>query len=936
MNIRLRAAMLILLIPPIAAWSEGEFEQTLLPVDSKVTIGELENGLTYYVRENTEPENRAFLRLVVNAGSALEDGDQLGLAHMAEHMAFNGTEKFAKSEIVDYLESIGMRFGPEVNAYTSFDETVYMLQVPTDDTAKLKRGFDILSQWAFHISFDNEEIDKERGVIVEEWRTGLGAQDRLREQQFPVLFKDSRYSDRLPIGDMDVIRSFEYDAIRRFYRDWYRPELMAVVAVGDFETAAIARLINDYFGSEEGSSAGRKRVAYTVPDHDETLYAIASDPELPYTQVSIYNKASVAILETEDDYRELLVHQLYSHMINARFAEAARESDPPFLAAGSGRTNLVRTKGISYLAAAVEGNEVVPALRALIEQARSVQGFGFTQSELTRARLELLRRIERAYTERDNAESDSYMQEYTRHFLEAEAAPGIEKEYEYYNRFVPEITLAEVNAVADGYLADSNRVVVISAVEKDGIDPVDVQALSAALERTEREVATAYVDEVSDLPLIASIPVPGNISTRTYHDEVDITEWSLSNGARVYLKPTDFKNDELRFSAFSPGGTSLYDETRYLSATYAAALVQESGLGGFSATALEKKLAGQTVSVSPFVGSIEEGLRGMSSVGDAEALFQLIYNYFTSPREDREAYINLIRSLETVAQNRESQPGRVFSDRIQELITGGHYTALPLTAERVAEIDFGDAMEIYSERFADADDFTFVFVGNMTPKNLEPFLEGYIASLPSADEKETWGDVGIERPVGIVEDEVLAGIEPQSQAIIIYHGDYEWSRVSNHKLLSLADALRIRLREVLREDESGTYGVGVRAGFERYPRERYTMQIYFGASPDRVEALADLAMETIDEFRDNPPAEEYLTKVKATQRESFELDIRENSYWVNGIKNALVHGRELSSVLAYPELIDALDAEDIAETARGYLDEERYVRVILYPASTED
>ena len=935
MNIRLRTAILLLLILPVIAWSEGEYEKVLLPTDPKVTIGEFDNGLTYYIRENTEPENRAFLRLVVNAGSALEDNDQLGLAHMAEHMAFNGTEKYAESEIVDYLESIGMRFGPEVNAYTSFDETVYMLQVPADDTVKLERGFDILSQWAFHISFDNEEIDKERGVIVEEWRTGLGAQDRLREKQFPVLFRDSRYSDRLPIGDMDIIQSFEYDSIKRFYRDWYRPEHMAVIAVGDFETAAIIRLIDNYFGNETSDTAGPKRVTYTVPDHDETLYAVASDPELPYTQISIYNKASVAALETEDDYRELLVHQLFSYMVNSRFSETSRESNPPFLAAGSGRTNLVRTKGISYLAAAVEGNNVAPALRALIEEARRVQEFGFTKSELDRARLESLRRIERAYTERDNAESDSYMQEYTRHFLEAEAAPGIENEYELYNRFIPEITVAAVNAVADSYLADSNRVIVVSAVEKDGLEPVDEAELSAALEETEREIVTAYVDEVSDLPLLADMPTKGDISSRTYHEDVDVTEWGLSNGARVFLKPTDFKNDEIRFTVFSHGGTSLYDETDYLSATYAASLVMESGLGEFSATALQKKLAGQTVSVSPFVSSTEEGLRGMSSVGDAETLFQLMYGYFTSPREDREAYTNLIRSLETVAQNRESQPGRVFSERIQELLSSGHYTSEPLTVERIARIDFDKAMEIYSERFADAGDFTFVFVGNITPAALEPFLEDYIAALPSSGQTETWRDLGIERPLGVVEDEVQAGIEPQRQVVIIFHGEYQWSRTNNHMLLSLADALRIRLREVLRENESGTYGVGVRPGYSRYPRERYTMQIYFGASPERAEDLADLAMATISEFREHAPEEAYLTKVKATQQESFELDIKENNYWVNGIKNALVHGRELSSILTYPELIDALEAEDISDTARRYLDEGRYIRVILYPETQE-
>lgn len=623
-------------------------------------------------------------------------------------------------------------------------------------------------------------------------------------------------------------------------------------------------------------------------------------------------------------------------MINSRFSETARESNPPFLAAGSGRSNLVRTKGISYLSAAVEGNNVAPALRELIKAARRIQEFGFTKGELDRAQLESLRRIKRAYTERDNAESDSFMREYTRHFLTGEAAPGIEYEYELYGRFLQAITLAEIKAVADSYLADSNRIIVVSAVEKAGLAPVSEEAVAIALERTEKEIVTAYVDEVSDLPLLADMPTPGSILSRAHHEEVDVTEWRLSNGAGVFLKPTDFKNDELRFSVFSPGGTSLYDETQYLSASYAASVVRGSGIGDFSATALQKKLAGQTVSVSPYIGSIEEGLRGMSSIGDVETLFQLVYGYFSSPREDSDAYANLIRSLATVAQNRDSQPGRIFSERIQELLTGGHYTAEPLTVERIAEIDLSSSMEIYSERFENAGDFTFIFVGNITPEALEPFLENYIAALPSTGRTETWRDLGIERPLGVVEDVVPAGIEPQSQVAIIYHGEYQWSRSNNHMLLSLADALRIRLREVLREDESGTYGVGVRASYSRYPRERYVIRINFGTSPERAEDLADLAMSTIAEFRDRPPEDIYLTKVKETQRESFELDIKENAYWLRGIKNALVHGRELSSILSYPELIDGLDAGDLTDTAKGYLDEGRYIRVILYPETPEE
>ena len=925
--------VILLSLAALPLLSEGQWEENILPMDPNAAVGTLENGVTYYIRENGDPANRAYLRLVVNAGSILEDDDQLGLAHLVEHMAFNGTEKYAESEIVDYLESIGMRFGPEINAYTSFDETVYMLQVPSDEPEKLERGFDILSQWAFHVSFDAEEVDKERGVIVEEWRTGLGAQDRLRQQQFPVLFKGSRYANRLPIGDMEIIRSFPHEVIKRYYEDWYRPELMAVVAVGDFEAENIYKLIEQFFGNEPATQNGRIRETYQVPDHQDTLFAIGSDPELGYTQVSIYNKAEVSTLSTEEDYRGMLVHRLYSRMINSRFSERAQGADPPFLAAGSGRQSLVRTKGINYLSAVVTGNDVKRGLESLIKEAKGVNQHGFTKSEFERARKEVMRGIEQAYTERENAKSNAFMEEYTRHFLNGEAAPGIEYEFALYSRLLPTITLTEVNAISGDYLKSANRAILVSTVAKEGFEPVEEDDLAAALNDAENAAVSAYIDEDSDTPLLPTRPVPGEIVSREYYEEVDITGWTLSNGATVYLKSTDFMSDQLLFSAFSPGGTSLYDESDYPSALYAASLVRDSGFGGHSAVALEKKLAGKRVTVIPYIDPIEEGLRGRSSLDDVETLFQLIYGYFSFPRTDDQAFANLIRGLKTSVQNRDSQPRRRFTERINELLNSNHYTASPLTVERIDTIDPGRAAEIYAERFLDADDFAFVFAGSIAPDDLEPFLTNYIAALPSSERDETWRDLGVERPFGIVDDSIRAGIEPQSQVAIIFHSDYEWSKANNHRLLSLAESLRIRLREVLREDESGTYGVSVRARFERYPRERYSIQIYFGTSPERAEELSDLAIKVVREHRENPPDTEYITKVKATQQEKYELDIRENSYWVANMKNAILHGRAFSSILSTPEYIAGLDAEDLLSAAGRYLDENRYIRVILYPDS---
>jgi len=619
---------------PAPADTAAATEQQRLPVDSLVTVGTLPNGLTYYIRENDEPRDRAFLRLAVNVGSLLEDEDQLGLAHFVEHMAFNGTENYSGNEIIAFLEHLGMQFGPDINAYTSFDETVYQLTVPTDDPDTFRQAFSVLLEWADRMTMSDEEIEKERGVIIEEWRFSRSAAQRIAEQQYPVLFADSRYADRLPIGDIDLIASFPPDAARRFYDDWYRPDLTSVVAVGDFDASEVEALIAELFGQFHGPDQPRERESFTVPEHPDTKLVVASDPEAQYTDVTIVTKRSADVLATEEDYRDLIVGSLFTSMLNSRLDEISRRPDAPFIGAGVSSGGFVRTTAAASLSAAVEGNDVIPALEALLIEARRVVAHGFTSTELDRSKQDRLRAIEQIYRERDNINSARLADEYVRAFLESEAIPGITFERDLHQKLVPGITLDEVNELASTYLSEENRVVLVSAIESADLPEVTIAELEETLRLAEQAPVDPYEDRVVSSELLDAIPGAGRIVNEIDLDAEDVVVWELSNGARVVFKATDHRADQVIFSAFSPGGTSLVTDGDFRSAQYASVFVENMGYGQFSPPDLERVLAGKAVSVSPYIGSVEEGFSGAASAEDLELLFQLIHLKMTAPRLD--------------------------------------------------------------------------------------------------------------------------------------------------------------------------------------------------------------------------------------------------------------------------------------------------------------
>lgn len=915
-----------------AAGQEVQSRDDVLPVDPNVRIGRLENGLTYYVRQNGRPEDRAELRLVVNAGSILEDEDQLGLAHFAEHMAFNGTKKFERHELVDYIESIGMRFGPELNAYTSFDETVYMLQVPTDSLDQLLTGFDILREWATNVTYDDAEIDKERGVVIEEWRQGRGALARMQDEQFPILFKGSRYAERLPIGDVETLRNFPYDAIKRFYRDWYRPDLMAVVAVGDFDPDEIEGHIRDIFSDIEPVENPRPREVYDVPGHAETLVTTATDPEAPYSTVSVLYKHPARPFETVGHYRERLVDLLYNSMFNARLGELTQSTDPPFIQGFSGTGSLSRTGEYYSLTALVREGEHLRALETLLTEAERVRRFGFTASELERTKNELVRAMEKAYIERDKTESGAYVSEYVENFLTSEPIPGIEFEYERTKELVPTITLDEVNRAASQWITEENRVIQADGPEKPGSEMPDDEAFLSVFEKVESSEITPFEDRVSDEPLLAAVPEPGEIVDEIYDDTLGVTRLTLSNGVKVVMKPTDFKNDEILFSANSPGGTSLVSDEVYTSARYASVLVGQSGLGKFGPIELEKKLSGKIVRISPYIGTYSEGFSGSSSHEDIETLLQLTHLYFTAPRADSVAFESYRQRLADFISSSQFNPENAFRDTLVVTLTQGHERRRPVTPETIKEINLDTAYEVFRDRFADASDFTFYLVGRFDVEEMKPLIRTYLGSLPSLQRGETWRDDGVRLPKGVIEKEVFRGMEPKSRVEIVFSGPFEWSLENRQHLSALVDMLRIKLREVMREDMGGTYGVGVNASRSRIPTESYSINISFGTDPERVEEMVQTVFTQIDSLQTYGTTEKYLTKVREADLRQHQENLKENSFWINSLAFYDEHGEDPKTTIKGSQaFLRRLTPEMIRADANKYLDRSNYVKVVLYP-----
>jgi zinc protease len=914
--------------PPAAAPAPT----TPLPVDPKVRIGTLPNGIRYYIRQNPKPEKRAELRLVVNAGSILETDQQLGLAHFIEHMAFNGTTHFKKNDLVKYLESIGVRFGADLNAYTSFDETVYILPIPTDTTRIVDQAFTILEDWAHGQILDSTEVANERGVVREEWRLGKGAGDRMLHEWLPIALQGSLYADRLPIGNEQSIMSATPARLRSFYSKWYRPDLQAVIAVGDFDPAAIEAEIKKHFAGIPKPVNPAPRTLAPVPGNKAPLIAVATDKEATSSNIELSFKMPTEQTKTVGDYRRQLMEQLYLSMFNNRLEEISQKPNAPFLGAGGSKGNFIgRSTDAFTLGAAVKDGAIPQGLEALLIEAKRVDEHGFLQSELDRAKENMLRGYERAYAERDKTPSSSFVQEYIDNYLTHDAIPGIEYEYKLAQELVPTITLADVNKLASNWITDDNRVIVAESPIKDSVKVPTPAELLAVFDRAAKTPVTAYTETLSSEALIAHAPTAGTITSSREIPDVGVTEWKLSNGARVLVKPTDYKADEVLFGAYSPGGTSLASNPDYMSASLASQVIARSGIGDFNAIDLQKKLTGKVASVQPAIGETTEGLGGRASPKDLETLFQLIYLDFTAPRVDTSAWHAFSNQVAPFLANRGADPDQVFSDTVQWTMTQHDFRARPLTPAVFAEVDPQKSLAFYKDRFADASDFTFVFVGNVDTTALKPLVEKYVASLPAIHRTETYKDVGGGPPAGVVEKLVRKGVEAKANTLIDFTGACQYNPQTRFALGALVELFQIKLNETLREQLGGTYSPSVGGSCSR-EHQRYDISVQFNSAPDNVEKLSKSVFALIDTLQTTGPVQGDVDKVREEILRSREVQLKQNAYWLGTIMTREQAGEDLAGALAsYDAMVKGLTAAQIQQAAKQYFDIKHYARFVLLP-----
>jgi len=905
----------------------------ILPIDPKIRKGQLENGLTYYIRQNQEPENRAELRLVINAGSLQEDEDQLGVAHFLEHMLFNGTEKFAGNEIIGFLEGIGMSFGPDLNAYTSYDETVYILKIPTNDADTVETSFDILKEWAAFATLDEEEIEKERGVIVEEWRLrDQGASARIRHQLLPLYFGGSRYDEREPIGDMEIVRNAPRDAFVRFYEDWYRPNLMSVVAVGDFDIDTIEELITERFGPLTNPEDAPERIEGTVPDFDETRYKVITDPENPVTILRIGYNTFTEEVPTVGGYRNRLLPILFYQLLNFRLDEIARAADSPYLGSFAGNGGLVRSMELATFGAQVEDNGVQKGLEAVLTEVERARRYGFTESELDRAKVDLLNRYEQANKESNNTNSSDLADEYIRNFLTGEPIPGIAVEYELVQDLLPTITVDDITEITNILVGNPNRSVVVTAPEKEGVDLPTEAELATIVEDVLASDIEPYVDDVVEGDLIDELPAPAAIIATEEVPELDLTIIELENGARVIMKPTDFKDEEVVFSAYSPGGSSLVSDEDFVSADMIASVVGSSGVGNFDQTSLLKLLSGKSVSINPVIDERNEGFSGSAVTDDLETLFQLLHLYITAPRADEDTFESLRSQMRAELVNRESSPFTALQDATTDALFGDSIRRRTLTIEEVDSMDLERGFEIYQERFADVSDFTFVVVGSFEIETVTELAQQYIGTLPALDRDESWTNVVPELPAAVINSTVYKGQDEQSIVQIVFHGELDATPENRIRIRVMEQVLDLYIRNEIREERGGAYTTQTFSNISTVPNETYLLGVAFATEPDRVTELAEVVFEEVQLLQIAGASDEDVNKIKEQILRSREEQKQDNGFWNSVLSFYLENTDEdWLDALTYEERVAAITADDVQQAAIDYLNEDNYVEVVLYP-----
>lgn len=902
-----------------------------LPSDESVVTGQLPNGFTYFIKYNKMPENRAFLYLGTKVGSILETEEQLGLAHFTEHMAFKGTKNFPKNDLIEYLQRAGVKFGADLNAYTSFEETVYQLPIPSDDPELLTNGIRILRDWAQNVLMETEEIDSERGVIFEEKRQRKGLQQRVQEKTLPILLNGSRYVDRLPIGEERVFMNFDPQVIRNFYRDWYRPDLQAIIAVGDFDVAEMESLIRSLFSDLTMPEHAPDRTEYAVELTGKNHFLEFLDEEITSTTIQIINKYKGSQTRTEEALLRGLSGNIFNSLLNTRLSDLRKQSDPPFVSASVQIGSVFPGVGSANLTVTPKPGEIERGFKTVMTELERVRQHGFTQSELDRAKHSVLQSQAARYRERDKIQSQSLADQYLQSFLNDLPYPDAEFYYHFYNENIDRIGLEDVNAHISKFYHEENRDIFVLAPQKEAGNLPSEDQLLAWVREVSARPTEAYEDVDISGPLVPQLPPAGKVVSSVKNEALGMTTLTLSNGMHIVLKPTDFRNDQILIGGFSKGGTALYGKDDYQSAINAAGIVGQSGLGNFDSKSLPRKLTGKQVQVSPFVNDYFEGINAGSDQEDFETALQLIHLYFTAPRADTDLIEGILKNARENIKNRYQIPGNVFSDTVSQIMNGYHWRKAPPTLEDLDQIDAQRSLEIFRERFADAGDFTFVITGSFDETTIVPLLETYLASLPSKGQAEAIRDIGIQSPKEGLTRMVRKGKEERATVQMIINGDYEYTPESGVYFNALQSVLQYRIMERLRNQESGVYSPGVRVSRGVIPTPTYNVSVSFTTDPDRVDYMVDVTKEELAKLAAEGPTDEEIAKVVAEATRSFEVNSKRNEYWHSSISSYLQLGEDPNEILHAEERFRALNANKLKEVAARYLDVKGTKTFVLLP-----
>ncbi|MBV7530932.1 pitrilysin family protein [Chitinophaga sp. sic0106] len=927
MHKRYKAAAVLMLVSAAIHTATAQ----VIPLDTAVRTGRLPNGFTYYIRKNAEPQQRALFYLVNKVGSILEDDDQQGLAHFMEHMNFNGTTHFPKNELVDYLQKVGVRFGADLNAYTSYDETVYQLPIPTNNPALVTKGIEIMRDWAQGALLETDDINKERGVILEEkrLREGLGA--RLQEKTMPVILNNSKYTYRSPIGTDTILKTFPVAAIRRFYHDWYRPDLQALIIVGDINPDQVEQQVKQQFASLKNPENARPRPDYTIQLTGKNQWLRMTDPEITATQLEILVKHPGTELKTTTDYLNAVKRGLFNQMMAYRLSELSQQANLPFLGVKAGIGNL--TGGLEQFGFSVTAKpgKLEEAFEMAWSQMEQVKRYGFTQQELDRAKTGYMTNLEKARKEVSKTPSSSYVAEYQQHFLQGAATPGFEWEYNFMKKEMPAINLADIQEVARQYIASTNRDIFVAGPEREKANLPDSAAVAGWLAKVGASSLQQYKEVAANDVLLSKVPAGGKIVSRTKIPTVGAEQLTLSNGVKVWLKPTTYKNDQIQFMSFAPGGINKYSNADYPTASNTIGIIAGSGLADFSPIQLLRMLNGKSAAVGAYIGGRSQGINGGCTADDLETALQLIYLRYTAPRKDTVLFENAIARSREQIRNKYDNPGNVFSDTVSTVLSNYHYRLSPITQERLDSVSLDKAYDIYRDRFADAADANFVFVGNFNTDSIAPLLATYLGALPALNRHEQPVILHSSVPKGKLIKTVEKGQDNKATVLLVYNGDCKYSEEESMQLQALSEILQYRLLTSLRETAGEVYTPSVQGGMTREPDQRFSINVSFGCAPEHVEHLVGLVQEDINNLQKNGATGDELLKYKAGLRQQYELQVKSNEFWLQYIAGSVEKKEELKPLPDVEKRLNKLTGSSISKASKRYLSGDNCIRFVALP-----